>query len=201
MQQWGRWAAQVGLVARVQVAKQQQAQQQAQKKSQNIKRGFDRIWSEALQRESQLKRIRTKTQRLKVYGLWFIETAVENPYRTGGKFILNMLHGAGPYGQAIAGAIATIISAHPVIIQIIQSLGAKGGPLNQDWKRVIQEEVNGMLTLEEQWRRDRGLDWFIVSENMGYRPIDETAVYNNKLHRDELRLNKLTQEEKVRVYV
>lgn len=150
--------------------------------------------------EEATKKIRTKTQRLNTYGLFFLETAQQNPAYTLGKFILNTINGFGPHGKAVAGAIAGIVSAIPVIQQTIKNLGMKGGPINQDWKRVIEEEVTGIFTLEEQKRRDLGLDGYIVSPDIGFRPVDETSVYNSQLARDEIRLNKLTQEEKVRAY-
>lgn len=150
--------------------------------------------------ESYQRRLRTRTQRLKSQGMWFLETMQENPARTAGKFILNSIKMTGPVGAALTGLFSTIISVHPVTISLVKNLGKKGGPWNQDWHRTISEEVTGMFTLEQQKRRDLGLHGYIVSSDVGYEPIDGTEVHNSLLHRDEIRLNKLSQGEKVRHY-
>ena len=140
---------------------------------------------------------RVFSQRLKTRGYWFLAAAAQNPERTVGKVMLNVLSRAGPYGFALAGAITTLISSPEVIKAIVKVLGGKGGPLNRDWRRLIEDEVTGILSLEQQKRRDLGLDGYIVSPDVGFKPVDESSVYNSQLIRDEIRLNKLSQGEKV----
>ena len=144
-----------------------------------------------------MTKARTATQRLKTAGGWFVETALMSPERTVGKVVLNVMRGAGPYGFAIATAITMIISSPAVGSAIVKVLGSKGGPMNRDWRRLIEDEVTGILSLEEQKRRDLGLDGYIVSPDVGFKPVDESSVYNSQLIRDEVRLNKLSQGEKV----
>ena len=151
-------------------------------------------WNKA---DKKVGKIRTMTQRLKTAGGWFVETALMSPERTVGKVVLNVMRGAGPYGFAIATAITMIISSPAVITAIVKVLGSKGGPMNRDWRRLIEDEVTGILSLEEQKRRDLGLDGYIVSPDVGFKPVDESSVYNSQLIRDEVRLNKLSQGEKV----
>ena len=155
---------------------------------------FTRGWSSF---NRTMTKARTATQRLKTAGGWFVETALMSPERTVGKVVLNVMRGAGPYGFAVATAITMIISTPAVISAIVKVLGSKGGPLNRDWRRLIEDEVTGILSLEEQKRRDLGLDGYIVSPDVGFKPVDESSVYNSQLIRDEVRLNKLTQGEKV----
>ena len=140
---------------------------------------------------------RTFSQRLKTRGYWFLAAAAENPERTFGKVLLNVLSRAGPQGFMLAGAITTLISSPEVVKAIVKVLGMKGGPLNMDWRRLIEDEVTGILSLEQQKRRDLGLDGFMVSPDVGFKPVDESSVYNSVLLRDEIRLNKLSAGEKV----
>ena len=141
--------------------------------------------------------LRRDSQRLKQTGLWFFETAMQNPSYTGFKIFVNKLRKVGPAGRIAAGALSFGISGYEVFKEVIRQLGQKGMPLNQDWRRSMEDEVTGFLSLGEQKRRDLGLNGVIVTQDMGYREIDGTMTYNNQLIADEVRLNKLTQEEKV----
>ena len=151
----------------------------------------------AAKANSWLDRSRTLSQRLKTRGVYHFAAAALNPERTVGKVALNLLSLAGPKGALLASAITIILSSPEVIKAFIKVFGRKGGPLNRDWRRLIENETTGFLSLEEQKRRDLGLDGFIVSPDVGYKPVDETSVYNSQLLRDEVRLNKLSQGEKV----
>ena len=144
-----------------------------------------------------LDRSRTLSQRLKTRGVYHIAAGFLNPERTTGKVALNLMAMMGPKGALLASAITIILSSPEVIRAFIKVFGRKGGPINRDWRRLIEEETTGMLSLEEQKRRDLGLDGFIVSPDVGFKPVDESSVYNSVLLRDEIRLNKLSQGEKV----
>ena len=184
--------------------KQQQADLKAWQAQQiaNQPRGFfDRFTGAQNRFESMTKKVRTKAQRLNTYGLFFLETAQVNPIYTAGKFILNTISGMGPHGKAVAFAIAAIASSVMVAQATIKNFSQKGLPLNQDWHRSMKNETSGLLTLDEQFRYDKGLLGYTVPADVGYNPIDETSVYNSYLSRDEIRIHKLTQEEKVRIYV
>ena len=183
--------------------KQQQASLKAYQAQQiaNQPRGFfDRFTGAQNRFESMTKKVRTKAQRLNTYGLFFLETAQVNPIYTAGKFILNSISGMGPHGKAIAFAIAAIASSIMVAQATIKNFSKKGLPLNQDFHRVIDDEFGGTLTLDEQYRRDKGLDGYTVSSTSGFQPIDGTSVFNSFLERDSIRIHKLTQEEKVAIY-
>lgn len=111
---------------------------------------------------------------------------------------LSMLRGAGPYGFAATAAITAAVSTPEMAKRIIRFYGQKGGPLNRDWRYIVEETVYGMIALEKQKRRGLGLDGYIVDSTVGFHAVDESAVYNSQLMRDEIRLNLLTHEEKVR---
>ena len=187
------------------VDKQQKAAIKARRKSGAFQlphaRGFFDRFTESQNRfESLTRRVRTKAQRLNTYGLFFLETAQVNPIYTAGKFILNTISGLGPHGKAAAFAIAGIASSVLVAQATIKNLSQKGLPLNQDFHRSISDETVYMMTLENQKRRDMGLDGYIATADSGYVPIGDTSVYNSLYARDEIRYNLLTLEEKVRQY-
>ena len=160
-------------------------------------RKIDRLAGGIAGFEAKAKALRTKTQRLQTYGLWFIETAQHNPAYTAGKFMLNTMRLLmPPYGAVFAGLIATIVSTSVVIPQTIRNMAKKGRPWNIDWHRAVSDEVVGMFSLEEQKRRDLGLHGVIADPTSGYQPVEGTEIYNNQTIADTVRLNKLTQEEK-----
>lgn len=148
--------------------------------------------------EAKIRKVRTKTQRLQTYGLWFVETAQHNPAYTAGKFMLNTMRlMAPPYGAVFAGLIASIVSSAYVVPQTIRNMSKKGRPWNIDWHRAVSDEVVGLFSLEEQKRRDLGLHGVIADPTSGYQPVEGTDIYNNQTIADTVRLNKLTQEQKV----
>ena len=159
---------------------------------------FARLSKGSIRGESMLRSIRTKSQRLNTHGLWFFETVQHNPAHSVGKFILNTMRGFGPHGLAISSAIVAIVSSAFVLQKSIKNLSIKGLPLNIDYHRSIVDETVGMLTLEEQKRRDLGLAGVIADPVNGYRPVDGTEIYNTREVADSVRLTKLTQEEKAR---
>ena len=145
-----------------------------------------------------LRKIRTKTQRLNVYGVWFLETVQQNPAHSIAKFVLNSVRGLGPWGMAFSAAIATAVSAVFVVQQTLKNFSTKGLPANIDYHRSVVQETVGLFTFEEQKRRDLGLAGVIVDPVYGYKPVDGTEVYNTREVADSIRLTKLTQEEKAR---
>ena len=71
--------------------------------------------------------------------------------------IMGMAAGAGPYGLAFIAAITAIAAAPQVVEKIIKLLSTKGLPLNMDWHRIIENEVNALMNIEEKKRRLLGI--------------------------------------------
>lgn len=113
-----------------------------------------------------------------------------------GDKVLRMLSGAGPYGIAAVGAITAIITLPEVIASIIKILAVKGGPLNRDWRRFIQDEISIGLTREQQKRRDLGLDQIIITQQRGFVPVNGALTANNLYRVDELRISRIGNEDK-----
>ena len=75
-------------------------------------------------------------------------------------------------------------------------MAVKGAPLNKDFRVIVEEVITGFLSLDSQQRRDLGLDSFVVAQVTGFKPVDGTDVYNSLLDRDEIRINRVNQDEK-----
>ena len=109
--------------------------------------------------------------------------------------MLGLLAGKTVYGAVIVAAISAIITAPEVIKTIIKMLAEKGSPLNADFHRLFEEEVSGLLTLEDQAKRAAGKDSFIVAQTFGFSPTSGDT-YNSLYNRDSLRLAMRSQESK-----
>ena len=110
--------------------------------------------------------------------------------------MLSMAAGAGPYGIAFIAAITAIVAAPEVVAKIVKVLSQKGLPLNMDWKRVIEDEVNGIMTIEEKKRRLLGLDTFISTQSNRYQADSGSPTYNSYENRDEIRIATAGQRSK-----
>ena len=119
---------------------------------------------------------------------------LSNPAGAVGANVLRMLSGLGPQGAAAAAAIVAIVAAPEVIKQMIRQLAVKGGPLNRDWRRTVEAEVNGALTLRQQKDRQWGVDQFIVAQETDFSTIDGSGIYNSLYLRGEVRQNKMDQD-------
>lgn len=99
--------------------------------------------------------------------------------------ILNILRMGGPHGAAIASAITAIVAAPHVLETIIKQLAQKGLPLNDDWRRAIEKEVDGLYDVQEKKKRLLGVDGFIVTQTNRYVPDSGALVYNSFENRPE----------------
>ena len=121
---------------------------------------------------------------------------VSNPEGFISSKLTNIIGKAGPHG-ALAVAIISMITATPELAKmIITQLAVKGGPLNNDFKVIVEDIVVGFLSLSDQHRRDLGLDGFVVSQVGSYGTASGTDVTNSYLESSEIRINRVPQEER-----
>ena len=120
---------------------------------------------------------------------------ISNPQVMGPQ-LLTLLSGFGPYGAAALAAITAIIVAPQTVQMLIKMFGQKGLFLNQDFRRVVEEEVNGLLNIEDKKKRMLGIDSYIITQVDDFQPASGAYVYNSWENRDELILNKVGQAEK-----
>ena len=113
-----------------------------------------------------------------------------NPQGFVGGELLKGIKGLGAYGGPISAAIVAILTAPEVAAQIIKILSQKGLPLNRDWKRIIEDEVNGLFNIEEKKKRLLGIDSFIVTQTDRFQPQSGSTTYNSLENRDEVIISK-----------
>ena len=123
-------------------------------------------------------------------------SVLANPQEFVGTNILKILGGTGPYGAFVVSAITAIATAPAVAVEIIKLLSEKGLPLNRDWVRLIEDEVNGLFSVEEKKRRLLGIDSYIVTQTDRYQPDSGSSTSNSYENRDEIIISKFGQAEK-----
>ena len=101
------------------------------------------------------------------------------------KHLAGALTATGPHGAAILAAL----TAAPVILKLgeklIETLSQPGHPLYLGWQRAIETEVNGLLDIDEKYRRLIGVDRFIVTQQEQYQPLTGEVLHNSLQSRDE----------------
>ena len=108
-----------------------------------------------------------------------------------GDNMLKVLSGSGPYGAAVIAAVAAIATAPEVVTAIIESLSNKGLPLNRDWKRLIENEVNSLLSPEDKKAFLLGHDAFISTQSARYNPGTGAYTVNSLENQDEKIISKV----------
>ena len=116
---------------------------------------------------------------------------LHQPMETMGNMFLQLLNRGGPKGKAIAAAIGAIVVTPELIQSIVRLLGQKGHPLNRDWERFIEDEANGLFSVESKKRRLLGLDGYVVTQTTGYEPESGSDTRNSLENRDEIIITKL----------
>ena len=119
-----------------------------------------------------------------------IQPIATNPVGFIGNKVLQMLSGAGPHGALAVAAITAVITAPEVLREVVHALSQKGLPLNRDWQRVIEDEVNGLFNIEEQKRRLLGIDAYVVTQTDRYTPDTGSNSHNSLENRDEIIISK-----------
>lgn len=105
---------------------------------------------------------------------------------------LKFLGGLGPEGAAIVGIITAAVSTPAVIIEIVKVLSQPGGPLNRDWRRFIEKQIDVGLSRQEEKRKALGLDQQIfIQGNRGYTPQNQVWVSNNLVRINENRISRV----------
>jgi len=97
----------------------------------------------------------------------------KNPEGFTQNIFMSVLSKAGPYG-ALISAVITAIVASPILFKaIVEQLGMKGGPLNQDWRMSVEEQENQLYDRHTQFRRLTGDDPLITVNTLGFvTPMD-----------------------------
>lgn len=130
-----------------------------------------------------------------------LRALVTNPKAMIQKNTMSMLKGA--IGKAgIAGAIIAIVLAAPeIFVKLVELLGQRGGPLNQDYSRELANDVQLGIDKDLQFRRAIGMDVIITSEDRNYIISDPAFVTNSLVDVDKTRSIRLNSNESQYGYV
>lgn len=132
------------------------------------------------QKKQALKDFEKFASDLDTQGLKNLKALTANPGALVQNKLISMLGRAGIHG-AIAVAIITLVIESPEIIKaVVEALGVKGGPLNQDYTRQLDEDLQVGISKDLQFRRAAGFDVIITTSDAKYI-ITDPAFVNNSL--------------------
>ena len=95
--------------------------------------------------------------------------------------VIQVLSRAGPHG-AIAAAIITAVLASPEVVStIVQAFAVKGGPLNQDFRFNMEEQINQQFDRRTQYKRLTFEDPVITYEHQGFITPSDPDFAGNSL--------------------
>ncbi len=131
-------------------------------------------------REEAFERFDDFLKNLDQQGLKNLRGVVTNPSGLVQNELLGLLSRAGIYGAVATAIVGIVLESPEVIAKVIEVLGQKGGPLNQDYTRKLAEENQLGISRDLQFRRAVGADIIITVEDRNYI-ITDPGFINNSL--------------------
>lgn len=114
-------------------------------------------------------------------GISNVKNLAKNPEAFMENTFMRMLGRAGPYGALAAAIISAIAGAPELVSVVVEALGVKGGPLNQDFKFSQEEQYNQQFDRRVQFRRLTHDDPVITLQSKGFVVGDPDFVDNSLL--------------------
>lgn len=112
-------------------------------------------------------------------GISNIKNLAKSPENFMENTLMRTLAKAGPHG-ALAAAIITAIAASPEMVRaVVEALGVKGAPLNQDFAWTEEEQYNQQFDRTVQFRRLTGDDPVITVLTKGFVVGDPDFIDNS----------------------
>lgn len=115
-------------------------------------------------------------------GISNIKAMASNPQGFIQAGIMKVLGSAGPYGALAAALIAIIASTPAMVTAVVEALGVKGGPLNQDFALTQEEQFDQAFSRIVQYRRITGDDPIITVTTKGFVAGDKDFVDNSLIY-------------------
>lgn len=116
-----------------------------------------------------------------ITGLKNMTNFAKSPESFSENMFMNFLGKAGPYG-ALATALIGLIIGSPVLFQaVVEQLGVKGGPLNQDWRLSQEGQENQLYDRRTLYRRIVGDDPIITFSTLGFVTPSDPDFAGNSL--------------------
>jgi hypothetical protein len=129
-------------------------------------------------------------------GIQNLKSFATNPQGTIENQLLSALGTAGVYGALAVTIISLVISSPEVFKAIVKFLGQKGGPLNQDYRRDFDGEVQLGIDRDLQFRRAAGLDVIITNQDRNFILDDPSFVNNSLVHVEVTRYDRISNNER-----
>ena len=114
-------------------------------------------------------------------GISNITSMAKNPAGFMQSTFIRVLGSAGPYGALIAAIITAIIGAPQLVKALVEMMGVKGGPLNQDFRYSLDEQENQQFSRMVQYSRLVGDDPVITVTTKGFVVGDADFNFNTLL--------------------
>ena len=112
----------------------------------------------------------------------------KNPAAFGQNSVAKALTSRVP---AIMGPLALAVATPVVMVEVIKALSVKGGPLNRDWRRFIQNEVSVGLSREQQQEDKFGVSQTILTQVRGFVANNENWTFNNLFDVNDARIARI----------
>jgi len=130
-------------------------------------------------KEDTIEKLEDVVQGLDEQGLRNLKAVATNPQGLVQNQLLKILGKAGVYGAVATAIIAMVIESPDIVIAVVEALGQKGGPLNQDYTRFFDSDVQVGIERELQFRRAVGIDIIITNQDHDYILNDPGFVSNS----------------------
>ena len=158
----------------------------------SIKESIDDALAEEGIDLEQLKNLTNSVKDLDGKAMGNLTSMAKNPEGFMENTIMSTLARAGPYGALAAAIIAAIAGTPAMVEAVIQALGVKGGPLNQDYRFSQEEQYNQQFDRRVQFRRITGDDPIITLQSRGFAVGDPDFVDNSLVDIDLGRTARVT---------
>jgi len=105
--------------------------------------------------------------------------------------LIRILGRAGPHGAIAVALIALIASMPEMVTAVVNALGVKGAPLNQDFAWTEDEQVNQQFDRTVQFRRMTGDDPVITVTTKGFVTGDPDFIDNSLVDANLARIGRV----------
>ncbi len=157
--------------------------------------------SKTSEQGAKVKELEDLVSKLDAKGTAELKALVSNPKQMIQKNTLAMMRGAIGKAGIVGAIIAIVLSAPEIFIKLVELLGQRGGPLNQDYTRELANDVQLGIDKDLQFRRAIGIDVVITSEDTKYIISDPAFVNNSLVDVDKTRSIRLNSNESQYGYV
>ena len=127
----------------------------------------------------EMKKLQDMVKDVDSKGISNIKSLAKSPENFMANTIMKTLARAGPYGALAAAIIAAIAGTPEMVKAVVEALGVKGAPLNQDFAWTEEEQYNQQFDRTVQFRRLTGDDPVITVLTKGFVVGDPDFIDNS----------------------